>query len=183
MPMSMLLSRCVRRVLVGLAKVVLLPTMLALGVVPASAVAVTAAPPTIRILVLDATMTGLLSAPVFTWRTNGGALQFEVTASRDVSNPVDVYFGVLTPGHRVFSWSPSAGAPNLQEGLFPVAQGITATEISSAGLLGSSPQYTFPAGSPLGIYSVFFFLVAAGADPRDPRNWIAANMSPLVITN
>jgi len=181
--MKSTLILCVRRVLVGLAKVVLLPTVLALGVVPASAVAATAAPPTIKILVLDAATAGLLSTPVFTWRIDGGAVQFEATASRDLSNPVDVYFGVVAPGERVFSWSPAVGAPNLREGLFPAGQAITATQISSTGLLGSGPQYTFPAGSPLGIYSVFFLLVYAGNDPRDPRQWVAANMSPLVITN
>ena len=181
--MKSTLIRCFRRVLFGLAKILLLPTVLLLGLVPGSAIAATAPPPTISILTLDAALAGLLSTPVFTWRTDGRALQFEATASRGVSNPVDVYFGVLTPGGRVFSWSPASGAPNMQEGVFPCGQGVTATEISSAGLLGSSPQYTFSAGSQLGIYSVFFFLVPAGTDPRDPRSWIGANMSPLVITN
>jgi len=160
-----------------------LVAVLAFGVAAGSAIGSTAAVPVISILTMDAMTAGYIGAQVFTWRTDGRALQFEAAASGFHNSPVDVYFGVVAPGERVFTWSPAAGAPNLREGLFPAGQGITASEIYSVALLGSSPQYTFPAGSPLGIYSVFFILVYAGNDPRDARQWLAANMSPLVITN
>jgi hypothetical protein len=97
---------------------------------------------------------------------------------------VDVYFGILTPGGRVFSWKPGAtNAPILAEGFFPAAQNTTATEMASTALLGGSPQHLFGSDHPLGLYSVFFFLVRTGADPRDPRQWYGATMAPLVITN
>lgn len=179
--MKTFLMSCVRRILDRLAELVLLPTVLALGVVPGSVVASTIALPIINIGVTDAETAGLNGAQWFTWIGRPLAFSFAVHRREDTA-PVDVYFGVLTPGGRVFSWSPGAGAPNLQEGLFPVGQGITATEISSA-LLGSNPEYTFPPGHEIGIYSVFCFLLPAGVDPRSPRSWINASMSPVVVSN
>ena len=172
------------RVLRVLGKVLLLSAVLASGIAPMYARGSTIAPPVISITTVDAIMGPLVSLPVFTWRTDGRPLAFNATFSRGDSSPVDVYFGIIIPGGRVFSWiSGTANVPTLREGLLPAAQGITNTASSSAGLLGANPQHIFSADYPLGLYSVFFFLVPAGADPGDSRRWIAASMSPLVISN
>lgn len=176
---------CIRRVLREPVKVVLFSAMLAFGIAPVPAQSGTSIPsPVISIMALDANLAPGGTLPVFTWRTDGRLLEFDASLSRYESSPVDVYFGIIVPGGRIFSWSPGTNnVPTLQEGFVPAAQRTTATEMSGAALLGSSPQYGFSSDHLLGLYSVFFFLVPAGTDPRDPRRWMGATMSPLVITN
>lgn len=182
--MKSILASWIHRVLKKLGEVFLLPAMFALGIAPVSAMSASVASPVISIATFDAMLAPLSSPPVFTWRTDLRPLEFDAAVSRTDSSPVDVYFGIIIPGGRIFSWSPgTASVPNLQEGFSPAAQGTTATEMSSAALLGRNPQHLFTADHLLGLYSVFFFLVPTGADPRDPRRWIGATMSPLVISN
>ncbi|MBG9390614.1 hypothetical protein [Caenimonas aquaedulcis] len=176
----------VRRGLGRLAQLVLLPAVLAYGLAAPSAKASVAAPPVIYIQAIDPVLAGLNGAPVFTWRTDGRPLQFGGGVDRTHTGfpPVDVYFGVMIPGGRLFTWTPGTGSePNLREGLFPAGQGITAIQISTRDLLGASPQRPFSSADPLGVYSIFLFLTSPGADPRDARGWYGASMSPLVITN
>jgi len=180
---SILVSR-IHRALRALGKVVLLPAVLAVGIAPGSAIGSTIPAPVVSITTLDAVQAPLIWEPRFTWKTDGRPLEFVASVTRYESSPVDVYFGILIPGGSIASWHPGTGhGPILQEGFFPAAQSMTATEMSGAALLGRNPQYSFSAGHPLGLYSVFFFLVPAGADPRDPSRWYGATMSPLVITN
>jgi len=180
-----IVDSCIRRVLREPAKVVLFAAMLAFGIAPVPAQSGSSIPsPVISIVALDAHLAPGGTLPVFTWRTDGRLLDFGAFLTRYESSPVDVYFGIIVPGGRIFSWSPGTNnVPNLQEGFVPAAQRTTATEMSSGALLGGSPQHSFSANHPLGLYSVFFFLVPAGADPRDLRQWYGATMSPLVITN
>lgn len=174
---------CICRAVREPVKVVLLSTMLAFGIAPVSAQE-SIARPVITILTLDAILAPAVTVPVFTWRTGGRPLEFDAVVSRLDSSAVDVYFGVIVPDGRIFSWiSGTANIPILLEGLFPAAHRITDTAIFTAGLLGRNPQHSFSADHPLGLYSVFLFLVPTGAVPSDPRQWIAATMSPLVITN
>jgi hypothetical protein len=182
--MKSILVSCVRRVSRELGKAILLPAVLAFGSAPGPAMGSTIAPPVVSILTTDVLTAGYIGVPRFTWKGVDGALQFEAAVTRNESSPVDVYFGILTPGGRVFSWKPgTTNAPILAEGFFPAAQNTTATEMWSTVLLGGSPQHLFGSDHPLGLYSVFFFLVRTGADPRDPRQWHGATMAPLVITN
>ncbi len=182
--MKSILVFCICRVL-KLGKAVLLPAVLAFGIAPVSAqTGASIAPPVISISTIDPIVTPLASVPVFTWRTDGQPLEFVAAVSRADSSPIDMYFGIIVPDGRIFSWiSGTANVPILLEGLFPAAQLVTGTAISSAELLGKNPQHIFSADHPLGLYSVFFFLVPTGADPGDPRQWIAATMSPLMISN
>jgi hypothetical protein len=173
------------RVLRELGKAVLLLAVLTFGIAPVSAQTGSTIPPAvISISTVDPLLAPLISGPVFTGRIDGRPLEFIAAVSRVDSSPADVYFGVIIPGGRIFSWIPgTANVPMLVEGLFPAAQRITDTAISSAGMLGSNPQHSFSADHPLGLYSVFCFFVRTGAAPGDPRQWFAAAMSPLVITN
>lgn len=150
---------------------------------PTGTRATTIPQPTISIITADAELSQLALLPVFTWRTDiGRPLLLGMQVSRSDSSPVDVYFGVLAPDGRFFSWVPQSGSvPLLLEGMYPAGRAITATAISSAGLLGRDPQHLFSAGHPLGIYSVAVILVATAADPADPRQWFAASMSPLLL--
>ena len=183
--MRSILVFCIYRVLRELSKVVLMSAVLALGITSVSAqTGASIAPPVISISTVDPMVAPLASVPVFTWRTDGRPLEFVAAVSRVDSSPVDVYFGIIIPDGRIFSWiSGTANVPIFLEGLFPAAQRITDTTISNAELLGENPRHIFSAGHPLGLYSVFFFLVPTGADPGDSRQWISATMSPLVISN
>jgi len=183
-PKSM--SACfIRRVFMVLGRVSLACALFAFALIPMSTRASTIPQPVISIIAGDAELSQLALVPVFTWRTDiGRPLMFAAQISRADSSPVDVYFGVLAPDGRFFSWVPQTGsAPLLLEGLHPAGRAITATAISSAGLLGSDPRHLFAAGHPLGLYSVAVILVATAADPTDPRRWFAATMSPLLISN
>lgn len=179
---------CICRIFRKLGKVVLLlSAVLALGIAPVSVQGTSIPPAVISISVVDALISPLVSVPIFSWTTGvGRPLEFGAAVSRVDSSPVDVYFGIIIPGGRIFSWiSGTANVPILLEGLFPAAQRITDTDtaISSAELLGRNPQHIFSADHPLGLYLVFFFLVPTGTDPGDSRHWIAATMSPLMIFN
>lgn len=175
---------CSGAVRVGMAKLLVLAAAIGLSGMPMAAVASSAPPPTFSIQVMDAIRAPLVAVPVFQWRIDQGPLLFDATLSRAGSSPVDVYFGIIIPGGRIFTWTPGqSGGPILREGLFPAAQGTTATQISSFSLLGTDPEQTFSAGYPLGLYSVFMLFLPTGANAGDLRSWTGAAMSPLLITN
>lgn len=175
----------IERLFTVLGRVSLACALLAFALIPMGTRASTIPQPVISIIAADAQLSQLTLVPVFTWRTDiGRPLAFGMQISRTDTSSVDVYFGVLAPDGRFFSWVPQTGsAPLLLEGLYPAGRAITATAISSAGLLGSDPRHLFAHGHPLGIYSVAVILVATAADPTDPRQWFAASMSPLLISN
>lgn len=185
--MKSILVSGLHRALRALGKVLFIPAALAVGVAPGSAMGSTIPAPVVSITTLDAAQAPLIWEPRFTWRTDGRPLEFVANVTRYESSPVDVYFGILLPGGRIASWHPGTGhGPILQEGFWPAARRTAATEMSGAALLRGNPRHSFSADSayfPLGLYSVFIFLVPAGADPRDPSRWYGATMSPLVITN
>jgi len=180
---SVLVSR-IRHFLRSLRKVGFSLALLVSGITP-FVHAETIPQPLISILTLDVLVAPLVAAPVFAWRTDlARPLEFIATITRSDISPVDVYFGVIIPGGRVFSWIPgTANGPVLVEGLSPAGRGITAAAISGAGLLGSDPQNLFSASQPIGLYSLFVVLVRSGADASNPGNWFGAAMSPLIISN
>gem|GEM_PF-4265622 len=168
-----------------LTQVILLSAAFAFEIAPVRAeTGASIALPVISLSTIDPMVAPLASTPVFTWKTDNRPLEFAATVSRTDSSPVDMYFGIISPDGRVFSWNSGlTSVPIFLEGLSPAGRLVTDTVISSADLLGKNPQHTFSADHPLGLYSVFFFLVPAGADPGDSRQWIAATISPLVISN
>lgn len=169
---------------VGMAIFLVVAVALGLSGMPMAAAASSAPPTAFAIQVIDATRAPFVSVPVFQWRIGQGPLLFDAILSRSSSSPVDVYFGIIIPAGRIFTWTPGqSGGPILREGLFPAAQGTTATQISAFSLLETAPQHTISAGYPLGLYSVFMLLVPTGANAGDLRSWTGAAMSPLLITN
>jgi hypothetical protein len=163
----------------------LICAFIAVGSLSGVAAASTATPPVISIKVDDAVLAPLGAPAVFTWAAAiGRPLEVLASITRGDISPVDVYLGVLVPDGRLLSWVPgSSTTPVLVAGLAPAGRGVTASSVSSAMLLGSNPQYLFSAADALGLYSLLVILVPAGAAPSDPRNWTAATMSPLVISN
>jgi hypothetical protein len=97
------------------------------------------------------------------------------------SFPTDIYFGVIVPGGRAFTWvsSPGGGAA-LVEGLVPVARAVTDPSFTTASVLGA-PEYTFSERDAPGLYSVFLLLVTPGRDASDARSWQYARMVPLMF--
>jgi hypothetical protein len=158
--------------------------MLALALTPASAQTALAAPSaTISISVFDPTVAPLVLVPVFSWRADGKPLEFSASVSRADSRPVDAYFGAIAPGGRVFSWTSGlTTVPVLLEGLFAAARGVTSTQFTTAALLGANPQRAFSNEALSGLYAVFMLLVPHGGDPFAPSQWLAATMSPLVVS-
>jgi len=157
--------------------------VISLATAPTVAQATTfAAPPRIQIIAVDAATAGFIDAPLFRWRTDGRALQFNASVS-PFTLPVDVYFGVIIPGGRTFTWTTaSTTGPVLIEGLHPAGQNLTQTDFVASASLGGAPRYAFSNGEPLGLYSLFVLVVLHGADPSDTSRWIAANMSPLILS-
>jgi hypothetical protein len=158
----------------------LLLAVISLSTAPTLAQALSlAAPPQMSIFVSN-----VRGVPVFSWQTNGEALQFDATVCRSNTLPVDVYFGVIIPGGRTFTWNSAlTSVPILVEGLIPAAQNVTTTFFHAAASLGGVPQHTFSSTHPLGLYSVFVLLVSAGANPADASRWFAASMSPLMVSD
>jgi hypothetical protein len=158
----------------------LLLAVISLGTAPTLVQALSlAAPPQISIFVANP-----IGVPVFSWQTNGGALQFDASVTSTLPLPVDVYFGVIIPGGRTFTWTSAlTNVPILVEGLIPVAQNVTPTFFHAATSLGGVPQHTFSNTHPRGLYSVFVLLVAHGASPADASRWVAASMSPLMLSD
>jgi hypothetical protein len=163
----------------------LLVAIVSLATAPAVTQATSiAAPPQITISAADALTAGISGVPVFSWRADGRALVFSAFAVRPDTRPIDVYFGVIIPGGRTFTWTPSSTSlPILVEGLRPAGQNVTDTFINPIALLGAVPQHAFSSAAPLGLYSVFVLLVLHGADPADTSRWVAASMSPLVLSD
>jgi hypothetical protein len=98
------------------------------------------------------------------------------------SFPTDIYFGVIVPGGRVFTWvsNPGAGAV-LVEGLIPVARAFTGTSFYLDDRVFGIPEYTFSERDTPGLYSVFVLLVTPGRDASDARSWQYARMVPLMF--
>jgi hypothetical protein len=97
------------------------------------------------------------------------------------SFPTDIYFGVIVPGGRVFTWvsNPGGGAA-LVEGLVPVARAVTEPSFSTGRVFGT-PEYTFSERDAPGLYSIFVLLVTPGSDASDARSWQYARMVPLMF--
>jgi len=162
----------------------LLLAVISLAATPTVAQATTrAAPPQIQIIASDPAAAGFEGFPVYRWRTDGRALQFDASVGPS-GLFADVYFGVIIPGGRTFTWTAaSTGGPILVEGLHPAGQNVDrgAFFIASTSL-GGVPRYAFSNGEPLGLYSLFVLVVLHGADPSDTTRWITVNMSPLFLS-
>jgi hypothetical protein len=163
-----------------------LVAMLVLGCMPLSSVASSSIPqPVISIQTVDATRAPPDTVHVFSWLMSQGSLAFGATLTRYENSPIDVYFGILIPGGRVYTWTRGiSNGPVLREGLSPAVQRTTETQIDSATILGSNPIQGFAddARSPSGLYSIFMFMVPAGAGPGDLRNWTGGASSPLFLS-
>ena len=160
--------------------------MLVLGGMPISSVASSSIPqPVISIQIADATHAPLDTLRVFSSLMSQGSLAFGATLTRYENSPIDVYFGILSPGGRILTWArgPTNG-PFPRAGLSPAVQGTTETQINMATLLGGNPVQGFAddARIPSGLYSVFMFIVPAGASPGDLHNWTAGATSPLYLS-
>lgn len=90
----------------------------------------------------------------------------------------DVYFGFMYGG-KTFSVVPVSGpsgiVPGLAEGLEPLGRDVTfeRAKTSTDLLHGQDIQHQVSANDEDGMLFVFSFLVAKGADPNDPDNWMA----------
>jgi hypothetical protein len=98
----------------------------------------------------------------------------------------DLYFGVITPNGVAFSWvlDGDGDEVNPRQGMIPVATNL---DLSKALLVDVTKEvgemlHAFTPNSPLGMYSIFALLVKAENDPRNPSNWLEAEMRPLIVT-
>lgn len=144
--------------------------------------AASATPPNIQIYVLNQLGFNQYQG------TSGRPLRFAAQIERldgslptPGSFPTDIYFGVIAPGGRVFTWvsRPDGGAA-LVEGLIPAARAVTATSFSAESVLGT-PEYTFSERDTPGLYSVFVLLATPGSDASDARSWQHATIVPLMF--
>lgn len=140
--------------------------------------------PVVTLSVRDVILGDLGGQPVYLAPSAPGRpLAFSASVTRvEGSLPVDVYFGVMSPGGRVFTWirKPGGGA-ELVEGLRPLVRAWSGVSLATAAALGEDPQYVFTGREAPGLYSVFLLLVTPEADPGNPGNWSTAQMTPLMF--
>jgi hypothetical protein len=163
----------------------LLIAVISLGIAPIVAQATSLpVPPQIQIIATDAATAAINFLPSYRWRPDGREIQFGASVG-PTGLFVDVYFGVIVPGGRTFTWTAgSAMGPILVEGLHPAAQNLDrAATFNSSASLGGTPRYAFSNGDPLGLYTLFVLVVPHGADPSDTPRWIAVSMSPLFVSD
>ena len=95
-----------------------------------------------------------------------------------IHGPCDVYVGASLPDGRFLSWVGDPQAPTLVTSAAPIPflADVTAAETTSFNLL-----HRFTAVDPQGWYILYGLVVAAGADPLDPRRWIDTYFFPLLV--
>lgn len=92
---------------------------------------------------------------------------------------VDVYAGFLRPNGASVWVSGNALAPTLVESATPVPFLVGAPGKTTA--IGVT--YRFAEADPRGWYTVYGVVVFAGADPRNPCEWIHTSTFPLLVTD
>ena len=152
--------------------------------VPAVNATSTVPTPEIKVFVRDVVLGGLGTDQIFVVpAAPARPLAFSASVARTLGSlPCDVYFGVIVPGGRVFTWVPKVGGGAvLVAGMSPVARAVVDTAFQTASALAGDPQYTFSDGDAIGLYSLFILLVPPGADPSDARRWTWVTTVPLVF--
>lgn len=144
----------------------------------------TVAPPEIRIYVRDSAAGGLGGdqrfvvppAPV-------RPLTFSASITRtSASLPSDVYFGVIAPDGRTFTWVRNdGGGIALVQGMSPAATAMTDEVFHTTSALMGDPEYAFSDADAPGLYLLFALLVPPGADPTDARQWTWVTTVPLMF--
>jgi hypothetical protein len=92
---------------------------------------------------------------------------------------VDVYAGFLRPNGASVWVSGNALAPTLVESATPVPFLVGAPGQPTA--IGVT--YRFTEADPRGWHTVYGVVVFAGADPRNPCNWVHTSAFPLLVTD
>ena len=157
---------------------------LSLIALPAANATSTVATPEVKVFVRDVVLSGLGTDQIFVVpAAPARPLAFGASVARTLGSlPCDVYFGVIVPGGRVFTWIPKVGGGAvLVAGMSPVARAIADTTFQTSSAFAGDPQYTFSEGDIKGLYSLFVLLVPPGADPSDARRWTWVTTVPLMF--
>ena len=100
--------------------------------------------------------------------------------------PIDVYIGMIGPDQSVRSWQPEGNGflsrGILMPGILPYAKNFQApANFSTQALHNEVIWYRFGLEEPAGLYSIFLWIVKAGAPIGDPRRWVGAATYPLFV--
>ncbi len=100
--------------------------------------------------------------------------------------PIDVYIGLLGPDQSVRTWQPEGkeflSRGILTPGILPYAKNFQApANFSVETIFGEPIWYQFGLQEPTCFYSIFIWLVKAGAPIGDPRRWVGAATYPLLV--
>lgn len=100
--------------------------------------------------------------------------------------PIDVYIGMIGPDQSVRSWQPEGNGflsrGILTPGILPYAKNFQApANFNTQALHSEVIWYRFGLEEPTGLYSIFIWLVKAGAPIGDPRRWVGAATYPLLV--
>ncbi len=98
---------------------------------------------------------------------------------------IDVYFGILSPYQSIRTWVPTGvqySTQGLKDGIRPYVQKYVANKGFFSGELKDETNcHRFTNDDPSGLHSIFVWIVKGGQSIGDPKNWIGAATSPLML--